>query len=288
MNSLSCTALIPEIKGLKDQEITVGRHVFLQCRGDFAKDIVWKQLAVKSEEKNPDYRVKILTAKAVGNSELNLDITFYSAGELKYSDLVLTDGQNEIHLGTQNFKIESVIEKSKDQKPPEPFGPILPAYLAWPFFYTLIILGVSLLILALIAWVIQRRLYYRKLVTKLKDYDSSIPRDLQFYKAVRSSETSHHQLTDLERAFRLYILRAYKIPAFDLKDKELISYFKRVNPWFKKERLEIKKILSDIQLVKIKSEDSQTKDIEILKKSLIQKMYLFADRTESLLGRTEN
>ena len=287
MNSLSCQVKIPEIKGLKDQEITVGRHVFLQCRGDLVKDISWSQLQVKSEEKNPDYKVKIFKAEVPTNSDVMIDLTFYSAGEFKYSDFILTDGQNEIHLGTQNFKVETVIEKSTDQKPPEPFGPVLPATLSWPILYTVVLVGCSLLILALLAWVIQRRLYYRKLVTKLKDYDSSIPRDLQFYKAVRAAEASLQQLPDLEHAFRLYILRAYKIPAFDLKDKELISYFKKVNPWFKKERLEIKKILSDFQLIQVKSKDLQTKDIEILKKSLTQKIYLFADRTEALLARTE-
>ncbi len=295
MNSLSCQVLIPEIKGLKDQEITVGRHVLLQCRGDVAKVLLWNQLVVKTEEKNPDYKVKVLKAQALinsgsnsgSNSELSVDLTFYGAGEYKYSDFILSDGQNEIHLGSQNFRVESVIEKSKDQKPPEPFGPVLPALLSWPLFYTLIILGISLLFLAMVAWVIQRRLYYRKLVAKLKDYDSSVPRDLQFYKAVRSSEASPNPLQDLEYAFRLFILRAYKIPAFDLKDNELISYFKKVNPWFKKERLEIKKILSDIQLVQLKSKELQSQEFDSLKKSLTQKMYLFADRTEELLKRTE-
>ena len=287
MNSLSCQVKISEIEGLKDQEITVGRHVLLQCRGDLAKDISWSQLHIKSEQKSPDYKVKIFNAEASGNSDLMIDFTFYSAGDFKYSDFILTDGQNEIHLGAQNFKVETVIEKSSDQKPPEPFGPILPATLSWPILYTVVLIGFSLLILALVAWVIQRSLYYRKLAAKLKNYDSSIPRDLQFYKAVRNVEVSTQQLQDLEHAFRLYILRAYKIPAFDLKDKELIFYFKKVNPWFKKERLEIKKILSDFQLIQVKSKVLQTKDIEILKKSLTQKIYLFADRTEALLARTE-
>lgn len=286
MAELQCERQIPEIKELKDQEITVGRHIILQCSGEIDSGFNIKEAQFQLDEKNK-YTVQVLKAAFKSNSHIEIDMTFYSAGEFKFPDLVLEDGKNELHLGSQNFKVETVIEKKSDGKLPEPFGPIFPASLAWPAIYTLIVVVTALVFLSFGLWLIKKRLHYRKLIAQLKNYESSVSADLQFYRSLRSLEARNYPLKDLEKAFRLYILRSYQVPALELKDSELLSFFKKNNPWLKKERLEIKKFLSDFQLIQNKSTDPNNKEVISLTKSLLQKMYHFVDHTEALLKRTK-
>lgn len=277
MADLQCEKIIPPVSGLKDQEITVGRHVVFQCSGTWDKIFDFSKAQVKVEE-NSKYTVKVLKAEGRSVSSFDADVVFYSAGQYQFTDFVLSDGKNEIHLGQQNIKVESVIEKPADGKPPQPFGPILPIALNWPAYYLTGAIGFLVLLLALAGWLLQRRVKYLKLILKLKDYDSSISADRQFYKAIRQSEIQDYPLDQVEHAFRFYITRAYGIPAFDLSDGGLLRFFKKRNPWFKKERVELKKILEDFKLL-AKLPEAQLKEE---KRLFIQKLYRFVDHAEAI------
>lgn len=287
MAELQCDRLIPEVKGLKDQELTVGRHMILTCQGEIDPGFNIKQSQFKLEEQAKN-SVAVLKADFVSPATIAVDMTFYSAGEFKFPDLILIDGKNELHLGAQNFKIETVLEKQADGKPQQPYGAILPASLVWPTLYSLILLGLILVTIgALIASLI-RRATYVKLVARLKNYDSITAPDLQFYKSIRASEINDYPLGEIEKAFRLYVLRRFQVPTFEIKDSAVLSYIKKSHPWLKKERQEIKKILSDMQLLLAQEKKSTPESLIADKKLLIQKMYLFVDHAESLLQRTQS
>lgn len=285
MSTLQCEREIPQVAKLKDQELTVGRHILLHCQGEIPSDFSINAATIKLPE-NQKKSVKVLKLEFKNQTGLELDFTFYSAGEFKFPDFILTDEHSEIHLGTQNFKIETVIEKPAEGKQPEPFGPVLPLGLAWPVIYTLIVLAALTLIVFIGLWILKTKLHYKKLMELLKDYESTVSPDLQFYKAIRNAEVIGHPLDQLLKSYRQYILRTYQIPAFNLSDAELLSFFKKKYPWLKKERLEIKKILSDFQVAEKKAQDPNLKDLNSTKKSLILKMYHFVDRSEVL--RTRN
>lgn len=273
---MTCERQIPDVPGLKDQQITVGRHVFLQCSGDWDKAFQFPKAQLVLGDKNK-FSAKVFKAEARSAGQFDVDLVFYSAGEFQFTDLILTDGTNELHLGEQKFVIETVLEKAQEGRKPEPYAAILPLKLSWPASYLIIFLTLVGLILAVFVWTVRKRYRYRKLMAKLNDYKSSIDPDMQFYRSIRRAETNGYPVADLEKSFRLYIARRYNVPAFDLKDPSLLRFFKKNNPWLKKERLELKRILEDLKDVK---------DTEIEKKLLTQKMYHFVDKSEALLSRS--
>lgn len=274
---IQCERQIPSVAGLKDQEITVGRHVFFTCTGDYDKLFNFSSAHVLATNEKDNLKIKIYKAEARSANQFDVDLVFYSAGEFKFNELMITDGTLQISLGEQNFIVQTVIEQSKEGKTPEPFGPVLPLKLSWPVNYFLILLGIILVLVIGIVSGIRKRYRYRQLLAKLKDYESSISPDLQFYKSIRKSEMTGLKTADLENSFRLYILRRFNAPSFDLKNASLLRFIKKNSPWLKKERLEIKKILEDIQSIK----DSDTD-----KKLLIKKMYHFVDSCEQLSQRS--
>lgn len=278
---VNCQRTIPTIEGLKDQQVTVGRHVVLECSGSWDKLFDFKKANVKVEEASK-YSVKVLKAEARSVSGFEIDVAFYQAGEFNFPDFILTDGTNEIHLGEQKIKVESVIEKPQDGKPPEPFGAIFPIGLVWPSYYLIAAISVVAAGLAVGLWLLRRQVRFLKLIKKLKDYESSISADRQFYKAIRQAELNGFALSEIEQAFRFYITRTYQIPAFDLSDRALLSFFKRRNPWFKKERVELKKILEDFKLL-AKLQEPKLKEETTL---FIQKLYRFVDHAEVATKKT--
>jgi hypothetical protein len=279
--NLKCERLIPEVHGLKDQEITVGRHVIFQCEGTWDKIFDFKKTEIKIDEASK-YKLKVLKAEARSVSAFDVDMAFYSAGQYQFPDFILTDGTNEIHLGEQKVNVVSVIEKPKDpQQKPEPFGPVFPLKLAWPLSYTLFAATLIILLILYFAWGLRRRYKYIKLILKLKDYDSPIPADRQYYKALQKAAQTDYPLTDIEHAFRMYITRTYKIPAFDLSDRALDSFFKRRSPWFKKERIQIKKILEDFKLLKNVPPEKLKAD----KVLFIQTLYRFVEQSEEAVQK---
>ena len=95
MAELRCDRQIPEVKGLKDQELTVGRHLILTCQGEIDPGFNIKQSQFKLEEQNKN-SVAVLKADFVTSSSIAVDMTFYSAGDYKFPDLILVDGKNEL------------------------------------------------------------------------------------------------------------------------------------------------------------------------------------------------
>lgn len=274
--AISCERQIPQVSGLKDQQITVGRHVFLQCTGDWQKEFQFPQAKIVLAESSK-FSAKVFKAEARSASQFDVDLVFYSAGEFVFPDLTISDGTIDLHLGEQKFLVETVLEKVQADKKPEPFGPYFPLKISWPTSYLIVLLALIATLVALVVWNIRKRYRYRQLMAKLNDYQSSIEPDMQFYRSIRRAETSGYQTADLDKSFRLYVARRYNVPAFDLRNPSLLRFFKKNNPWLKKERLELKKILEDL---------TDIKDTETEKKLLTQKMYQFVDKTETLLSRS--
>ena len=267
-----CQRLIPKISGLKDEEVTVGRHILFQCTGEWEKSFNFSQAQLLLDEKSK-FSMQMHGAEARSSQQFDLDLVLYVAGEIKLEDLIITDGTQQISLGPQTFQVQSVLEKSAEGKQPEPFGAILPFPIPWPKSYWIFLFLVVFVFLSSLFWYVRKQIRYRQLQKKLKDYASPVDPDLQFYKSLRKAEMLGLRIADLEKSFRLYILRRYNLPAFDLKDSSLLRLFKKNHPWLKSQRQEIKKILVDLKMVKDTKED---------KELLTKKMYRFVDHAEAL------
>lgn len=274
MQTFECQVAVPDAPGLESGKITVGRHLLLDCKGDNSENFDFSKAAFNPESKN---FFKIFSVQADPNGTVKMDFTFYITGNIKLNEFPLTDGTNEVVLDTQPVKVESVLKPTEDGKPQEPFGPVFPLTIAVPTSYYFYALGV---VAAFVLYLIikGRRLnYYRKLKNKLTEYNSPVDPESQFYRAVRSAEKQGYPIEELENAFRLYSLRSYQLPLFDLTDARVIRYFRRNYPEHKEARVQLQKLLGEFEVLK------QAQMVNDERKSqLVKKMYKFVDRHKGL------
>jgi hypothetical protein len=277
MDQVNCRLEIPQVKGLNPAEMTVGRHVLLTCEGSYSKSFDLTKAQFKLDDQNK-FTAKILKAEARSAQSFDIEMTFYIAGQAQFPDLVITDGVNEISLGQQKFQIQSVIEKTETGQPPKPFGYLVPLKLDWPAFY--LIFFVSFLGLIILALVLQVRkaARYAKMIADLRNYNSPLAPDLQFYKTIRTSEKNQYPIEELEKAFRLYVLRVFEVPMFVLNHRQIKNFFKIRKPRFKNERLQVDKFLSEFEEIQINKKE--LKDSEKLE--LVTKLYRFVGKTQNL------
>lgn len=247
------------------EKITVGDHLLLSCSGNNDPEFLLEKSAFKLTE-SQKYNIKVFKAKSTGVNEFSLDFTIYSPGDYKLSDLILTDGAKEINLSGSAVKVESVIKPGDDGKPPEPFGSLLPIRIATPIYYYILLIAFVLITGFYAAYRIRRYSYYKKLKEKLKQYNSPVDADTQFYKSLRMVEKAGYPLDQVERAFRLYNLRAYQLPMFDLTNERVLKYFKRNFPQHKNTRLMLHKLLGEFEELQKNNDLTSEAKSEFIKK----------------------
>lgn len=273
MLPVDCRINIPEVSGLEDNKMTVGRKFNLNCIGEYDSQFDFSKANIKNES----LEVKFFGAKAVNASEFDAVFTLYKAGEHQLSQLVLTDGLVDIQLKAPSVIVESVLVPTTDGKPQEPYGPIFPVKIAVPFLYFVIIASAFLSILAYSLFRTRKIVYYNGLRSRLKQYDSPVEPDTQFYKSLRSSEKSDYPVELIEKAFKLYNLRAYKIPLFDLSNSKAIKYFKYQHPQLKETRMALHRLLEEME--ELKSRETLSVDE---KRDFIKKLYRYVDQNKGL------
>lgn len=277
MSTVDCQVDIPKVDGLEDAKLTVGRHITLNCSGEVPPEFSFKDAAFKLDESAKN-TAKVFSVQSVEAGKLSVDFTFYTAGQQPANKFVLTDGTNEISLNAPALTVESVLKPSEDGKPQEPFGSLFPISIPVPAYY-FVIIAVSILVAVLFAIFRVRRLaYYRKLKAKLKDYSSPVEPDMQFYKAVRLAEKLEYPIATLEHAFRLYNVRAYQLPLFDLPNERVLKYFKRNYPQHKNTRLALHKLLGEFEELNKKSKELSFHE----KQDFVKKLYRYVDKNKGL------
>lgn len=258
------------------EQVTVGDHLLLNCTGDSPPGFSLEKSEFKLNEANK-YTVKLLKAEHADSGAFNLDFTVYAPGEYKINELILTDGINEISLNGATIKVESVLKPSEDGKPPEPFGALMPIGIITPVYYYLLLLFFVLVTGLYGAYRMKRHLYYKKLKEKLKQYDSPITVDAQFYKSVRLAEKGNYPLDQIEKAFRLYNLRAYQLPMFELSNERVLKYFRRNFPKHKNTRHSLHKLIGEFDELQ-KRENLTFEE----KNEFIKKLYRYVDTNKGL------
>ncbi len=201
----------------------------------------------------------------------------YTTGEIKTTDLKVTDSQNEITLKIQPIKVESILpppEKNAEGvvQPQEPFGYNI-LNLKWPLSYTIFFILVFCGIMAGLISQARRARRFRRLSAELKDYDSAQAPDLQFYKHIRLLEKKKYPILEVERQFHIYVIRRYHVPLFGLSPTETASYLKKTWPTLIKERRDLKNILSDLKKMTLNENPEETK-------KYLNKLYQFVDHSE--------
>lgn len=277
MSPIDCQIDIPKVDGLDDAKLTVGRHINLNCKGEIPANFSFQDAQFKLDEATKN-TVKVFSVKSSEAGKFSMDFTFYTAGEHPLNKFILTDGVNEISLNAPTATVESVLKPTEDGKPPEPFGSLFPISIAIPYYYYVIVV-VAVLVVGLFAvFRLKRISYYRQLKAKLKMYSSPVDPDMQFYKTVRQAEKLEYPIDKLEQAFKLYNVRAYQLPMFDLPNDRVMKYFKRNYPQHKNTRLVLHKILGEFEELQKKS-----KDISFVEKQeFVKKLYRYVDKNKGL------
>lgn len=299
MKSSFCELVPPQIQPQNQGPLTVGQYLYLSCQPitetaaeaggvdnseqerSFADWSQWdlKSIRFKLNSEDTEF-VKIFSAEAeAATGRLIIKMTLYKAGPQPLEELSVTDGNAEVSLQGEPIEIKSVIQPPADGQQVKPFGPVLPLTLSTPVSYYVVFL-LSLLALGLFIVLQLRRISYeRALKNKLRDYQSPLAPDAQIYRAIRLAEKVGYPIADLEKAFKLYLLRRFELPIFDLTESSAMRYFKRRWPHLKELRLSAYKILTELTDLQKKDEVRAEDQANTL--SLIRKIYKFIESTES-------
>lgn len=278
MDQVTCRLDIPAVPGLEGSEITVGRHLLFSCEGSWDRSFDFANAQIKLEESNK-YVIKVLKAEARNANSFDVDLTVYAAGDIKFPEMILIDGTREISLGQQQLSIKSVLQpQQQGQEQQKPFGFLFPLRLEWPALYFILAASAVVLFLVGLIYQLRRAARFARLIADLKQYESSVSADLQFYKSLRTAEKQNYPLDELEKSFRLYVLRVLEVPMFVLNQRQIIKFLRKRKPFLKTERQQVNVLLSEFEEIKTnKKELSSSEKLE-----LVHKLYRFVDRTQNI------
>lgn len=282
--SIQCQIDIPVINGLKDQEITVGRHFVLNCRGDWDKSFDFSQTKFEFEDPKLNTNYKVLNAAVRDTENFDVTVVSYVAGKSSFDILMITDGKLKISLGSQQFDVVSVLPKPEEQKmneqgqpePPKPFGYAV-GEISWPYLYIVFIFLAFISLAMLIVRRFQIKQKIKSYQSIVASYDSAISPDNQLYKKMRSLEKSDYPLADLEQTVKIYLMRTFQLPFLHLNPSVLYRLMIKKYPRDKKIIKSIDLILKDLDLFKKSSEVSTEQKVK-----LVNQFYLLMIQCEAL------
>lgn len=239
---MSCQIIIPDVEGI-EKVLTVGRTFTLDCpeaQPPKFKEGAALQFKLAPEQK---YVLKFLDwekrADATASSGVAVRATSYAVGKQKVDDVILTDGAEELHLGPLEFELHSVIDPQ--QAPPEPYGPIGPVTLPFPIGYFGPPFAILVILLIFALRMFLRRRQRRRLLERMREYEGTLPPLSEYHQKMRwlrresgldtDKELTHAEniaaLREVDRAFRIFLIRRFRWPAFDWSERTLLGEFKR-------------------------------------------------------------
>lgn len=286
MSTSVCELSIPEVEGLQSQQLTVGREFIFKCSGELP---VHFNVAEARLASNENYKYDLVLRKVVVQdaSHFDLYVVSYVAGLVRIPEIYVTDGVNQIAIRTTEYKVDSVLPPPQQiqagaelPSKPEPYG-YTATHLIWPLSYTVFFVFLSCVLITLILQQWGRQIRRRRLLKELKHYDSALSADSQFYKGLRVLEKQNYPISEVEKQFRLYVIRKYQVPLFGMTINESIRFLKKKWPTYISERRDLKNILLDLKKM---SEDVSSKNTEAAKvpdtRNYLKKIYKFIDDTE--------
>lgn len=282
MTSVQCQVEIPNVQGLKENELTVGREFLLVCEGEFPKDLVQEKLhfILKPEEK---YILKLKSFEFRSPTTADLKVTSYTAGQFQFPQLQLTDDKTTLELGSIGFTVQTVMEKPQPSqtgeapKKPEPYGPIGPATIGIPQNYWI---ALAVILAVLTSWLgskIYRVVQRRRLLEDLKKHDSALSPISEFYANLRklqryntvffggegTPEDISTGVIELQRMLRLYLTRQYRMPALEWSPRLVVQDLKKYHPRVHAEEgVETQKLLNEF--VKAQQAKNKVKTSDVL------------------------
>jgi hypothetical protein len=219
---------------------TVGEVFEISCEGEALT--LKEPLKIQNSEKFQYSLVYLKTLNLTTNKIQFLATSYISAQyNFPFVHVVDSDGGGFISAKPVQWKVRSVIDP---QKPPQnPFGPIQPMAMAWPYW----IFFAALLVLAVfVGWGIvffKRHVQKRNLEKNIRKFQSPMGSYHQFSKDMRVLKrgvvfSSHVAWTEtqaqsyiakLDEIFRLFVLREYIVPAQSWTIRQIARHVRKKN-----------------------------------------------------------
>lgn len=225
------------------EDLTVGKIFNLNCRGDI--EVNWIKdfpLALSFPNKEDFYTLYILKPDVLAGNEAQFQVTAYKAGEFKPEFVRVVQmqgpGQSSAEIGFEIAKptwtVKSVLKPNEKNEPVPPFGPWSLSLPMWMIFAVVIAL-------ALAGYFTIRKLrkysQRNKMLVELQRHKTPLSPLHQYYRDARNLRRRLHsakqvedlgQLSqDLNKEFRLYVLRQFLIPTLDWSDGQIVRDLRR-------------------------------------------------------------
>ncbi len=226
---------------LEGKPLTVGDRFTWACEGAVPNfDFTNVELRLEEADK---YKLKLFGVQKSEQGALLIDTTSYMVGDHTLKAVQLVDLENSILLGDLKFQVSSV----QDPKEPvqEPFGPMGPQRFFPTLFFGLLVTALILFLIPIFLGVIQRR-RRRKLMETLDSKSFQYAAFPELHRELRALERQHLFLADhrtegsedekkisfetMKSAFRVYLSRQYRIPAFNWRSAAILkALFRETN-----------------------------------------------------------
>ncbi len=280
--------------GELSQAITVGTEFLLVCEGP---SVVLAQTKLGLElNKTQRYALRLLQTRSMTDVRAEFVATTWMAGQIKLSNLILSDGASRVNLGNIELNVASVIDQktNPEGKPHPPWAPML---LAWPLWVWVAIGSAILLVVLVFVALVYRRVQHKRLLSMLESHPITLTPYHQFNKELRRlnrelpskegswpDERVQDFLRELDQTLRWFLARELIVPAVDRSPREVVRSIKRADErLFKLIRRDLGVILSELhkaQRLKPSASDAQRVSVSDAQQ-LIDLARMVADRVDS-------
>lgn len=221
------------------ESLHVGDRFLIHCKGEFVEGFAKEQASLAFLAEEQAYTLKLLNLRTFENTEFWAEATSYKPGEHKFQGLVVTDSLQNIALkGEKPIVVKSVLAQQQQANPEaQKIAFLGPFPLALPIWLWILIFVV---LFAVVGWIwrfVDKRMQKRRLLERLSQHNTALTPFHQFHKEIRSHLRNHTGPTaslstptqfvnDVDKSFRMFLVREFLIPAMEWKTASVMSELK--------------------------------------------------------------
>lgn len=220
--------------------LTVGSKFVLSCQGDIA--VKWGEglprvsFGEGEKAKAGQFTLQVLKVIRQDPQAADFIVTSYKAGEHAPEFFRILSGDSGFEAVNAKWKVQSVI-KAEQQPPPQPYPSFGPWNLSLPvWFWALLLIllaGAAVSVFVRVRKARQRR----RMLEGLKLHRTALAPIHQYYKDSRKLRNRMNQVKtaeefgplaqDLNKEFRLYVLREFEVPALEWSNRAILGDLSR-------------------------------------------------------------
>ncbi|RME16080.1 MAG: hypothetical protein D6797_05285 [Bdellovibrio sp.] len=259
------------------QKWTVGAKQVLVCSGEPLEMPLREVQILFKNEKEDAYKLYVLRVMHSELNQIQLEVTSYRPG-VHQNKVFYLKGQNQkVVVKPLSWSVESVLSKTQKPVPYFSLGPFELKY-PWWFWGNFVILGTAILLWLIL--VVRRRIERNNLIADLRKHNTALGPYGQFNKDLRqlkrkcfshpesyqvSQEELKGCLDGLEELFKMYLLRAFLVPAHKWPASQVLKDIKKHHKKvFMHAQMEIKSLFKEFKRSRGKLSLLKMKDCEQL------------------------